>query len=525
MASQWSKLAIRDIARETVYWDEQSQTFLNRDPLNTFKQVDPYLPNDVLSKYSDGNVSILEDRRLVELIVITTRTCYGPNGQPREGYCRSIAYFDDKYLSKFSATINILRTLFVMMVLTIFGFLFWRDAETIVLRPIERMVAGVRALAENPMATVHFNRPQDSRFPDDETLLLERTIGRVTKLLQIGFGEAGARIIAKNMSKNQGNSREIDLGIEGHKINAIFGFCDIRNFTDTTECLQEKVMVYVNKVGKIVHEATHLYHGAANKNIGDAFLLVWRLEDKRSPTGIPVVFGNMCDNALIAFLKSLVDLKIANMPGGSLYAYQNNRLILKRFGEGFEIRLGMGLHVGWAIEGAIGSRHKIDASYLSPNVNMAARLEAATKQFGTPLLLSEDFYDGLSHGARSKCRLIDKVTVKGSIQPMALYTFDIADYIPGFATAQYDDEGNRMPFDYNELTSLQTSMHKDFLHVFQKGVNAYLEGEWETSKTFLLRSLDMKENDGPAKSLLRVLEAHDYKAPEDWKGYRELTEK
>ena len=41
--------------------------------------------------------------------------------------------------------------------------------------------------------------------------------------------------------------------------------------------------------------------------------------------------------------------------------------------------MGFGLHFGWAIEGAIGSLFKIDASYLSPNVNMAARLEAATK--------------------------------------------------------------------------------------------------------------------------------------------------
>ena len=29
----------------------------------------------------------------------------------------------------------------------------------------------------------------------------------------------------------------------------------------------------------------------------------------------------------------------------------------------------------------IGSEYKIDASYLSPHVNMAARLEAACKQF------------------------------------------------------------------------------------------------------------------------------------------------
>lgn len=52
--------------------------------------------------------------------------------------------------------------------------------------------------------------------------------------------------------------------------------------------------------------------------------------------------------------------------------------------------MGFGLHVGWAIEGAIGSEFKIDASYLSPNVNMASRLEAATKQFGVNLLISGD---------------------------------------------------------------------------------------------------------------------------------------
>jgi len=45
----------------------------------------------------------------------------------------------------------------------------------------------------------------------------------------------------------------------------------------------------------------------------------------------------------------------------------------------FKVDMGFGLHQGWAIEGAIGSVFKIDASYLSPNVNMASRLEAATR--------------------------------------------------------------------------------------------------------------------------------------------------
>ena len=35
-------------------------------------------------------------------------------------------------------------------------------------------------------------------------------------------------------------------------IDGIFGFCDIREFTAATECLQEDVMMFVNKVGQIV---------------------------------------------------------------------------------------------------------------------------------------------------------------------------------------------------------------------------------------------------------------------------------
>ena len=59
--------------------------------------------------------------------------------------------------------------------------------------------------------------------------------------------------------------------------------------------------------------------------------------------------------------------------------------------------MGFGLHQGWAIEGAIGSQFKVDASYLSPNVNMAARLEAASKQFGTHILISGHLRNLLSN--------------------------------------------------------------------------------------------------------------------------------
>ena len=66
----------------------------------------------------------------------------------------------------------------------------------------------------------------------------------------------------------------------------------------------------------------------------------------------------------------------------------------------------------------------MDASYLSPHVNIAARLEAATKQYGVSMLISEDFYNQLGDQKQALCRPLDRVTLKGSAVPMNLYTFD-----------------------------------------------------------------------------------------------------
>ena len=44
-----------------------------------------------------------------------------------------------------------------------------------------------------------------------------------------------------------------------------------------TELLQEDIMLFVNKIGELVHSSVYRYGGSANKNIGEAFLLVWPL--------------------------------------------------------------------------------------------------------------------------------------------------------------------------------------------------------------------------------------------------------
>lgn len=92
----------------------------------------------------------------------------------------------------------------------------------------------------------------------------------------MGFGEAGSKIIGSNI----GAGGDVDPLLAGQKVQAIFGFCDIRNFTDSTEVLQTDVMLFVNQIAEITHSVVDKYGGSANKNIGDAFLLVWKFKNQ-----------------------------------------------------------------------------------------------------------------------------------------------------------------------------------------------------------------------------------------------------
>jgi class 3 adenylate cyclase len=101
----------------------------------------------------------------------------------------------------------------------------------------------------------------------------------------------------------------------------------------------------------------------------------------------------VADKALIGFLKVIVAVNRDKQ----LLAYRDDKR-LTGDKDIFNVRMGFGLHAGWAIEGAVGSLQKVDATYLSPHVNMAARMEAASSQFGVAMLMSERFFEvGLRH--------------------------------------------------------------------------------------------------------------------------------
>jgi class 3 adenylate cyclase len=220
---------------------------------------------------------------------------------------------------------------------------------------------------------------------------------KVGALVALGFGEAGVKIISDNM----GHTGDVDPMVPGHKVAAIFGFCTIRQFIETTEVLEESVMSFVNEIAELVHGVVDKFSGAPNKNIGDSFLCVWKFRDEdiefnENTNNIqPIVctaVQQLADMALISYLKTIAALKRS----AKLEGYRVREDMQEKMSKNFEVKMGFGLHIGWAIEGAIGSEFKIDASYLSPNVNMASRLEAATKQFGVSILMSGSFFSLLT---------------------------------------------------------------------------------------------------------------------------------
>ena len=80
----------------------------------------------------------------------------------------------------------------------------------------------------------------------------------------------GTEVIAENMKRGG----EINPMIPGRKVVAIFGFWDIRQFTDSTEVLQEEVMEYVNTIGKIAHGGALTRRQREQKYRRRCFLLV-----------------------------------------------------------------------------------------------------------------------------------------------------------------------------------------------------------------------------------------------------------
>jgi class 3 adenylate cyclase len=351
---------------------------------------------------------------------------------------------------------------------------------------------------------------------EGETRMIASALIKLSSMLQIAFGTAGASIIASNLD-NSSQEQAIQPIVPGRRMMGIFGFCDVRNFTNATECLQEDIMVYINCIAEYAHTAVSDNGGFPNKNVGDAFLMAWPLTEgawTSQTLGVKTSVQESAESALRALLRVILETSCSHI----LRRMSSNPELQKRI-PGFRTELGFGLHIGWAIEGAIGSAEKVDPSYLSPDVEMSMKLEAATKHYGVSILLTNNFYDVLPHNIQQLCRCIDRVQEPGSRTPVDLYTYDFN---------SFSVQSGKMPTvlgkpEKSFWDQFPPSTSANFRATFATAMRHYTNGYWNSAKEFLDMCLLEEPKDLATQRLIEVLAHHDFEAPANWKGFREVS--
>jgi len=519
--------------------------------------------------------------------------------------CASLAF--DELVAKLVIAVSLWLSLQKMMA----------DAKRFVLNPLRHLLSIVYIYAKNPLATVKIEdllRDTDEAG-GPETQQLTNAIGQITQLLRKCWGVAGTGIISENISAHRdvtGASAKIfNPMVDGKKVQAIFGFAKIGDFDFLVSSLDDDVCQIINNVAAVVHSEVFRWglgnSGQCNKNLGASFLLVWRIGEtkmvladqarakslvfghtrKVAPTSPTTTTGksrhskSSRDMSMMGGVveSSYDEVDLAELPGiqefseravlGLLKTFaqlQRDRKLVKwkndmRLGAGvgdFEVDVNFGLSAGWAMEGAVGSLFKVDATYLSPHVNIAARMCTACAQYGVNILVNHSFHRLLGESVKGKFRHIDNVTFKGSGVVQPIYTYDCRAMpnlcLNGKPSELWDEISRNYSEQLWDTDSdlLDMRLHavgNDFSKIFDKGFSAYVKGDWkkalhhlEKSRVLMIRNSkeagweteNMSEDslgkdewaDGCSAVLISYMKSFsDLKPPDGWSGYRPLTKK
>lgn len=131
-------------------------------------------------------------------------------------------------------------------------------------------------------------------------------------------------------------------------------FVDVRGFTTMSEQLQPKQVVEIlNRYLTLISDCILKHGGTLDKFVGDAAMAFW---------GAPLPH----EDAVMAAARAAAD-----MVSGSQALSQE---LMERYGR--TVSFGIGIHVGDAVVGNIGSPRRMDYTAIGDTVNTAARLEA-----------------------------------------------------------------------------------------------------------------------------------------------------
>jgi len=199
--------------------------------------------------------------------------------------------------------------------------------------------------------------------------------------------------------------RRSELSLAGEERSATVMFTDIRNFTQLTAGKSSPaVLTWLNHYLTAMDEVIREEGGFLNKFIGDGLMVLF---------GVPLSEGLEEDawRAVRCGLRMLERVEQMNKENAPDSAY-------------LPIRIGIGIHTGVLTCGSVGSQSRLEYSVIGETVNLASRLESATKEFGVPLVFSASTYEAIRARA-SDVRDLGLTKLKGFDSPIHVYTLNV----------------------------------------------------------------------------------------------------
>lgn len=177
-------------------------------------------------------------------------------------------------------------------------------------------------------------------------------------------------------------------------------FSDIRGFTAMAEKLTPTEVLamlddYFGRMGQIVKG----HDGVVGKFIGDGLLAFWGVPDRLE------------DHAQRA-VRAARDMRRAVR---ELNQWREEQDLPS-------IAIGIGVHTGTVAAGMLGGALQSEYTVIGDAVNVASRIEGATKEHGVDVLVSETTWGKLPEPRRGD--KLATVLLRGRTEPVVLYTID-----------------------------------------------------------------------------------------------------
>jgi adenylate cyclase len=259
-------------------------------------------------------------------------------------------------------------------------------------KPLVELHAGVARIAAGDLDTPVPVHSRDE-FGDVATSVNAMAVGlKERDRVKSTFAHYVSQQVMESILKS---GAEIQLSGDRRRVTVLF--CDIRGFSTISEKLApEKVVKLLNEYFESMVEVIFRNEGTLDKFIGD---------------GMMVLFGAPKDDPYQEehAMRTAIEMQ-----------HELRRLAEKWKSEGVVIRNGVGINSGPAVVGNIGSSRRMDYTAIGDTVNLASRLESATKDLGVGILVSEYTYIALKGTFRFK--EMGSIRVKGRTDPILTYT-------------------------------------------------------------------------------------------------------